>query len=154
GPLRPARRYPHPGRADRGDVLVATQGLGPRRRARRRPGWRLDPAGGRVRVAAEGSVRGGLPEARRRPGGCDRRLAGRAPGGGTCAMTTAEWARVSSDAFNVALFAYIAAMVLSFAYLAFRRSGFHTAAITVGVAGLTANVVSIVGRGIAAGRTP
>jgi cytochrome c-type biogenesis protein CcsB len=69
-------------------------------------------------------------------------------------MTTAEWARVSSDAFNVALFAYIAAMVLSFAYLAFRRSGFHTAAIAVGVAGLAANVLSIVGRGIAADRTP
>jgi len=69
-------------------------------------------------------------------------------------MTAAEWARVSSDAFNVALFAYIGAMVLSFAFLAFRRDGLHTAAIAVGVVGLAANLMSIVGRGIAADRTP
>ena len=69
-------------------------------------------------------------------------------------MTAADWARVSSDAFNAALFAYIAAMVLSFAYLAFRRGGLHTASIVVGAAGLVANVVSIVARGIAADRTP
>jgi cytochrome c-type biogenesis protein CcsB len=69
-------------------------------------------------------------------------------------MTVADWARVSSDAFNAALFAYIGAMVLSFAYLAFRRSGLHTAAIVAGAAGLVANVVSIVARGIAADRTP
>jgi cytochrome c-type biogenesis protein CcsB len=69
-------------------------------------------------------------------------------------MTSADWARVSSDAFNAALFAYIGAMVLSFAYLAFRRSGLHTAAIVVGSAGLVANVVSIVARGVAADRTP
>ena len=35
-------------------------------------------------------------------------------------MTTEQWARLSSDAFNVALFSYIAAMLASFAYLAFR----------------------------------
>jgi len=69
-------------------------------------------------------------------------------------VTAADWARVSSDAFNAALFAYIAAMVLSFAYLAFRREGFHTASIVVGATGLVANVVSIVARGIAADRTP
>src|SRR5438093_297190 len=69
-------------------------------------------------------------------------------------MTAADWARVSSDAFNAALFAYIGAMVLSFAYLAFRREGLHTASIVVGSIGLAANVLSIVGRGIAAGRTP
>jgi cytochrome c-type biogenesis protein CcsB len=69
-------------------------------------------------------------------------------------VSTADWARVSSDAFNAALFAYIAAMVGSFAYLAFRREAFHVAAIVVGAAGLAANVLSIVGRGIAAGRTP
>ena len=69
-------------------------------------------------------------------------------------MTAADWARVSSDAFNAALFAYIAAMVLSFAYLAFRREGLHTASIVVGAAGLVANVLSIVARGIAADRTP
>ena len=60
-------------------------------------------------------------------------------------MSTADWARVSSDAFNAALFAYIAAMVLSFAYLAFRRTSFHTAALVVGTVGLVANGLSIVG---------
>jgi cytochrome c-type biogenesis protein CcsB len=69
-------------------------------------------------------------------------------------MTTAEWARISSDAFNTALFAYIAAMVLSFAYLAFRREGLHTGSVVVGAAGLAANIVSIVARGVAADRTP
>jgi cytochrome c-type biogenesis protein CcsB len=69
-------------------------------------------------------------------------------------VSTGDWARVSSDAFNAALFAYIAAMVLSFAYLAFRRTPFHTAALVVGTVGLMANGLSIVGRGIAAGRTP
>jgi cytochrome c-type biogenesis protein CcsB len=69
-------------------------------------------------------------------------------------MTTAEWSRLSSDAFNVALFAYIAAMLVSFAYLAFRRERLHTVATVIGVAGLVANGVSIVSRAIAAGRTP
>jgi cytochrome c-type biogenesis protein CcsB len=69
-------------------------------------------------------------------------------------VTYAEWARLSSDAFNAALFAYIAAMVLAFAYLAFRRDGLHTASVVVGAAGLVANVASIVARGIAADRTP
>jgi cytochrome c-type biogenesis protein CcsB len=69
-------------------------------------------------------------------------------------MTTESWARLSSDAFNVALFSYIAAMVVSFAYLAFRKERLHTVATTIGVIGLVANGVSIVTRGIAAGRTP
>jgi cytochrome c-type biogenesis protein CcsB len=69
-------------------------------------------------------------------------------------MTTESWARLSSDAFNVALFSYIAAMVASFAYLAFRKERLHTVATTMGVIGLVANGVSIVTRGIAAGRTP
>jgi cytochrome c-type biogenesis protein CcsB len=69
-------------------------------------------------------------------------------------MTTESWARLSSDAFNVALFSYIAAMVASFAYLAFRKERLHTVATTIGVIGLVANGVSIVTRGIAAGRTP
>jgi cytochrome c-type biogenesis protein CcsB len=69
-------------------------------------------------------------------------------------MTTEQWGRLSSDAFNVALFAYIAAMVTSFAYLAFRRERLHTIATAIGVAGLAANGVSIVARAIAAGRTP
>jgi len=69
-------------------------------------------------------------------------------------VTTASWARLSSDAFNLALFAYVAAMVASFAYLAFRKERLHTVATVIGVLGLVANGVSIVTRGIAAGRTP
>ncbi len=69
-------------------------------------------------------------------------------------MTTESWARLSSDAFNLALFSYIAAMVVSFAYLAFHKERLHTVATTIGVIGLVANGVSIVTRGIAAGRTP
>jgi len=69
-------------------------------------------------------------------------------------MTAAEWARLSSDAFNVALFSYIAAMLASFAYLAFRRDGLHTLATAIGIVGLVANGLSIVTRGIAADRTP
>jgi cytochrome c-type biogenesis protein CcsB len=69
-------------------------------------------------------------------------------------MSADQLARLSSDAFNAALFAYLAAMVLSFAYLAFRRDRLHAAATVVGVLGLTANAVSIVARGMAAGRTP
>jgi cytochrome c-type biogenesis protein CcsB len=69
-------------------------------------------------------------------------------------VSTADLARLSSDLFNVALFAYIAAMVVSFAYLAFRRDGLHTAATVIGVIGLVANAVSIVTRGLAADRTP
>jgi len=69
-------------------------------------------------------------------------------------VTTEAWARLSSDAFNVALFSYIAAMIASFAYLAFRKERLHTVATTIGVIGLVANAVSIVTRGIAAGRTP
>jgi cytochrome c-type biogenesis protein CcsB len=69
-------------------------------------------------------------------------------------MTTASWARLSSDAFNVALFSYIAAMIASFAYLAFRKDRLHTVATVIGMIGLIANGLSIVTRGIAAGRTP
>jgi len=69
-------------------------------------------------------------------------------------VSTADWGRLSSDAFNAALFAYIVAMVLSFAYLAFRQKSFHAAATVVGTTGLAANGLSIVARGIAAGRTP
>ena len=109
------------------------EALGPRR-AR---GCRVGRHGSGVRVAAEGSVRRGLPEDRR---GSGRRAIAKIPAerreevGG--AVSTADWARVSSDAFNAALFAYIAAMVLSFAYLAFRRTSFHTAALVVGTVGL------------------
>jgi cytochrome c-type biogenesis protein CcsB len=65
-----------------------------------------------------------------------------------------DWARASSDAFNVTLFSYIAAMVLSFAYLAFRKEAMHRLATIVAMFGLAANLFAIVSRGVAAGRTP
>jgi cytochrome c-type biogenesis protein CcsB len=69
-------------------------------------------------------------------------------------MSTLEWARLSNDAFNVALFAYIAAMVGYFAHLAFGRDWLWRAASVTAWVGLVANVVSIVARGLAADRTP
>jgi cytochrome c-type biogenesis protein CcsB len=69
-------------------------------------------------------------------------------------VNVTELARVSKDLFNVALFAYIAAMVASFAYLAFRRRALAWISTVAGVVGLVANVGSIVTRGMAAGRTP
>jgi cytochrome c-type biogenesis protein CcsB len=65
--------------------------------------------------------------------------------------TLAHWSR---DLFNVALFSYVAAMVSSFAYLAFRRTAIANASTVIGIFGLAANVLSIVARGLAAGRTP
>ncbi|MGE5225989.1 MAG: c-type cytochrome biogenesis protein CcsB [Planctomycetaceae bacterium] len=69
-------------------------------------------------------------------------------------MSTADLAHWSRDLFNVALFAYIAAMVASFAFLAFRRSWLANVSTAAGIAGVVANLGSIVARGIAAGRTP
>ena len=43
-------------------------------------------------------------------------------------MTDLQWGRLSNDAFTVALFAYIVAMVAYFAYLAFRRTSLWAAA--------------------------
>jgi cytochrome c-type biogenesis protein CcsB len=63
----------------------------------------------------------------------------------------AHWSR---DLFNVALFSYVAAMVASFAYLAFRGKLLANLSTVLGVFGLGANVASIVARGTAAGRTP
>ncbi|HET9309795.1 MAG TPA: c-type cytochrome biogenesis protein CcsB [Actinomycetota bacterium] len=69
-------------------------------------------------------------------------------------MTDLQWARISNDAFNVALFAYIAAMVGYFAHLAFKRDAIWQTARVVAVAGVVANIVSIVARGFAADRVP
>ena len=69
-------------------------------------------------------------------------------------MTTLEWARLSNDAFNVALFAYLAAMVGYFAFLAFQRDGIWKVSRAVAFLGLAANLVSIVARGFAADRVP
>ena len=69
-------------------------------------------------------------------------------------MTTIQWARLSSDGFNAALFSYIAGMVGYFAYLAFRRKTIWVAARTVTIAGAAANAVSIFARGMSAQRIP
>lgn len=69
-------------------------------------------------------------------------------------MSTLEWARLSNDAFNVALFAYLAAMVVYFAHLAFGRDWLWRTASVIAWVGLAANIASIVARGFAADRTP
>jgi cytochrome c-type biogenesis protein CcsB len=69
-------------------------------------------------------------------------------------VSSSGWARVAENAFNVALFAYVAGMVGYFAYLAFRRDPVLWVARAVTVAGLAANVLAIVARGVAAGRVP
>ncbi|HEX6263871.1 MAG TPA: c-type cytochrome biogenesis protein CcsB [Actinomycetota bacterium] len=63
-------------------------------------------------------------------------------------------ARLSSAAFDLTLWLYLAAMVLSFAYLAARRDLLWKVARAVAIAGATANLVSIVARGVAAQRVP
>ena len=65
-----------------------------------------------------------------------------------------QLARLSSDLFNAALFSYLAAMVGSFAYLAFRRELLHRVATAVIALGAAAHLGSIVARGLAAGRVP
>ncbi len=69
-------------------------------------------------------------------------------------MTDLQWARISNDAFNVALFAYIAAMVGYFVFLAFKRDAIWQVSRAVAVVGVAANLVSIVARGLAADRVP
>jgi cytochrome c-type biogenesis protein CcsB len=65
-----------------------------------------------------------------------------------------NWARISSTAFDATIWLYLGAMVLSFAYLAARRDGLWVLARVVAIAGATANLVSIVARGMAADRVP
>lgn len=69
-------------------------------------------------------------------------------------MTDLQWGRLSNDAFNVALFSYIVAMVGYFAYLAFHRTPFWAVARAIATLGLLANVVCVATRGIAAHRVP
>jgi cytochrome c-type biogenesis protein CcsB len=64
------------------------------------------------------------------------------------------WARISTDAFNVALGAYIVAAVAYFYYLAFRRTPAWVVGVTVATAGVAAHAASIGARGIAADRVP
>ena len=69
-------------------------------------------------------------------------------------MTDLQWGRLSNDAFNVALFAYVAGMVAYFAFMAFRRDGMWLAARTIAFVGLGANLVAVIGRAFAAHRVP
>ena len=69
-------------------------------------------------------------------------------------MTRAGWTELSTTAFSVALFAYLAAMLGYFHHLAFRRRGVALVASAVAWAGLAAHAVSVVARGVAAGRVP
>ncbi len=62
--------------------------------------------------------------------------------------------QISNTAFDVTLWLYLGAMVLSFAYLAARREVLWRLARVVAIAGVTANLVSIVARGVAAQRVP
>jgi ABC-type transport system involved in cytochrome c biogenesis permease subunit len=65
-----------------------------------------------------------------------------------------NWARISSTSFDVTIWLYLGAMVLSFAYLAARRDLLWALARVVAIAGAAANLVSIVARGMAADRVP
>ena len=69
-------------------------------------------------------------------------------------MTDLQWARVSNDAFDVALFAYLASMLGYFVFLAFKRDGIWQVSRAVAVVGVAANLVSIVARGLSADRVP
>ena len=69
-------------------------------------------------------------------------------------MSTEAWTRLSTDAFSVALFAYVAGMLGYFHFLAFRRRPAWQVARVVAYVGLGADVASVVARGVAAGRVP
>jgi len=69
-------------------------------------------------------------------------------------VSSRSWAELSTATFTVALFGYIVAMLAAFAYLAFRRTRLSTASRVIAVAAAATNLVSIVARGLAAGRTP
>jgi cytochrome c-type biogenesis protein CcsB len=69
-------------------------------------------------------------------------------------VTGSGWARISTDAFNVALWSYIAGMLAYFHYLAFRRRTVWMIGLSAASLGVVAHTVSIVARGVAAGRPP
>jgi cytochrome c-type biogenesis protein CcsB len=69
-------------------------------------------------------------------------------------VSTEAWTRLSTDAFSVALFAYVAGMLGYFHFLAFRRRPAWQVARVVAYVGLGADVASVVARGVAAGRVP
>jgi ABC-type transport system involved in cytochrome c biogenesis permease subunit len=69
-------------------------------------------------------------------------------------VSTEQWSRLSTDALNFALYAYIAGMIGYFYYLAFRRQFAWRVASVAAFLGLSAHAVSVVSRGVAAGRVP
>ena len=69
-------------------------------------------------------------------------------------MSSETWARISTDAFTIAFFAYLAAMLAAFHHLAFRRRPVWVASIALAVLGAGAELGSLVSRGAAAGRIP
>ena len=69
-------------------------------------------------------------------------------------MTSGGLTTVSNVAFGVALVLYLASSVASFHYLAYHRRGVLSAGRAVAFAGLAAHGVSVVTRGLAAGRVP
>src|SRR5919106_5518911 len=62
--------------------------------------------------------------------------------------------RVSNFAFGLALLLYVVAMAAYFHHLAFQRPKVRTAATTLTYAGVMAHLVSVITRGLAAGRVP
>jgi cytochrome c-type biogenesis protein CcsB len=68
--------------------------------------------------------------------------------------TQLHLASLSKTTFTIALFAYVAAMVGYFHYLAFRREPVYVTARVIAIAGALAHVTSIGARGFAAGRVP
>lgn len=69
-------------------------------------------------------------------------------------MSAEAWARASTDAFTVAFFAYLAAMLAAFHHLAFRRRVVWAASVALATGGVLAHLVSVLARGLAAGRVP
>ena len=69
-------------------------------------------------------------------------------------MSVETWGRISTDAFNVAFFAYLAGMLGAFHHLAFRKRPVWSASIVLITVGAGAHLASLVARGIAAERIP
>jgi cytochrome c-type biogenesis protein CcsB len=65
-----------------------------------------------------------------------------------------DFTALSNLAFGLALVLYLVAMVAYFHHMAFRRAPVAAAATALASAGLAAHVVSVVARGLAAGRVP
>jgi cytochrome c-type biogenesis protein CcsB len=69
-------------------------------------------------------------------------------------MNELTWAWISADAFDVAIFAFLAGMVAYFASVAFRREAPWYIGRVLAVLGLGAGVASVIARGFAAQRVP